>query len=54
MIEEEFCSTNNVIQFIQQRKQIGKKNYEIINELIKRNCSFQIIFDAMDKITKKR
>ena len=54
MTEEEFCSTSNVIEFIQQNKKYGKKNYQIIQELIKRNCSFQIIFDAMDKITRQK
>ena len=53
MNKDNFCSLKNVISFIEKNKKNGQKNYKIINELIKRGCSFQTMFDAMDKITKQ-
>lgn len=54
MNENRYCSLKNVIKFIQQNKQKGLKNQKIINELIKKGCRFQIIFDAMDIITRQK
>lgn len=54
MKENAFCSIKNVTKYIQQNKQKGLKNQKIINELIKKGCCFQVVFDAMDKITRKK
>ena len=53
MHKDNFCSLKTVTEFIKKNKEQGQKNYEIINDLIKKGCTFQVIFDAMDKITKQ-
>ncbi len=53
MTKTEFCTLKNVMKFIKLNKEKGLKNHKIINDLTKKGCCFQTIFDAMDAITNK-
>ncbi|MFP4567432.1 MAG: hypothetical protein ACLFN8_00660 [Candidatus Woesearchaeota archaeon] len=52
-MNKEFCTLSKLTKYIDNNKQKGLKNNEIINQLIKKGCPFQTIFNAMDKIINK-